>query len=143
MNNSLLKSENTVNLLLIFNAIILLIGYSTLNLYGLILIILGGYIYFHNRHLMGSHWSVRVEAKKKLVTAGLFKYIRHPLYLGCLIAAAGLTLLTMNWMLLIVTIFLDLPFLYFRARIEEEILSKELKGYKEYMNKTGMFLPKL
>jgi protein-S-isoprenylcysteine O-methyltransferase Ste14 len=49
----------------------------------------------------------------------------------------------MNWMLLIVTIFLDLPFLYFRARIEEEILSKELKGYKEYMNKTGMFLPKL
>lgn len=92
---------------------------------------------------MGKQWTVRIEAKKKLVTAGMFKHVRHPLYLGCLIAGAGFALLTMNWQLLLVQAFLDLPFLYFRARIEEEILSKELRGYKEYMKKTGMFLPKL
>lgn len=143
MIDEFIKSTKSVSLLILFNALILVIGFNYFNIYGLPLVIFGGFIYFYNRHVMGKTWSVKVEAKKNLVTAGLFKHVRHPLYLGMLIVSLGAAFTLMNPLLLLATIFINLPFTYKRAIIEEDLLSKSLKGYKEYMRKTKMFFPKL
>jgi protein-S-isoprenylcysteine O-methyltransferase Ste14 len=53
----------------------------------------------------------------------------------------GGIIVSYNIYLAIVFILVDVPFVYFRSRYEEKILSKSLKGYKEYMLKTWMLIP--
>lgn len=113
------------------------------NFLGTPLIIIGLIIYFYNKHLMGKTWSIKIEKKNKIINKGLFKYIRHPLYLGVLIGLIGGAITTNSLLLLALIIFTYVPFIYKRALIEEELLSKELTGYKEYIKKTGRFLPKI
>lgn len=137
-----IKSRYSMIILLV-NFVILLLGAGELNFYGLPLVILGAYIYLHNKRVMGKTWSIKVEEKKRLITEGLFKYVRHPLYLGAMIGCLGLIISLSNLLLLFVFIFLDVPVVYARALIEEEVLLKELKGYKEYFQKTAMFLPRV
>ena len=141
--NEFIKSPVSALLIIILNIIVFLLGNGRYNLYGLTLVMLGGYIYLYNRRVMGAVWTVRVEKKNKLITKGLFKYVRHPLYLGMLIVGVGGVIISLNLWLLVIFIFIDVPYTYARARLEEEILSKNLKGYKSYMKQTGMFLPKI
>lgn len=143
MIDEFIKKPESVMLILSINAFVLGLSTGTVNPYGIPLIILGGYIYFYNRHVMGKTWSIKVETKKELITKGLFKHVRHPLYLGCLTASLGLVISTLSILQLIIFILLNLPYTIKRALLEEEILIKTLKGYKVYMKKTKMFIPRI
>ena len=114
-----------------------------INYYGLIILVIGGLIYFYNRHIMGKSWTVEVRPKNKLIKTGFFKYIRHPLYLGCILSGYGVSLTLNSIIAFVVNTIITVPFLYYRAKIEEEFLVKKFKDYKNYMKSTGMFLPKL
>ncbi|MBD3312123.1 DUF1295 domain-containing protein [archaeon] len=138
-----IKSPVSAFLLIGLNVIIITLGAEGFNLYGLPLIAAGGFIYFYNRRLMGDAWTVRVKEKDRLVTKGLFKYVRHPLYLGLLVLTVGLVISFVNKWLLLFLVFIDVPYLYDRALIEEELLLKCLKGYKDYLRRTERFLPKI
>lgn len=138
-----IKSPVSAFLLIGLNVILITLGAEGFNLYGLPLIVAGGFIYFYNRRLMGDAWTVRVEEKDKLVTKGLFKYVRHPLYLGLLMLIMGLIISFINKWLLVFLVFVDMPYLHARALIEEELLLKCLKGYRDYLDRTERFLPKV
>ncbi|MBN1923971.1 MAG: isoprenylcysteine carboxylmethyltransferase family protein [Nanoarchaeota archaeon] len=129
--------------LLIGFAVILLIlsTMRDLRLEFFIIVVVGELIYGYNLYVMKSAWSIKIKSTK-LVDSGFFKYVRHPMYLGLMIAYYGLCLTFMSWIGLIATTVIILPFFYYRAKLEEELLIKKMKGYKEYMKKTGMFLPK-
>ncbi len=131
--------------LVIINAIFYLVDWQSKNTISLIIgafiASFGLFTYVYNWLVMGKVWTIAVEKKNKLVKKGFFKYIRHPLYLGCLIMCLGGIIVSYNIYLAIVFILVDVPFVYFRSRYEEKILSKSLKGYKEYMLKTWMLIP--
>jgi len=143
MIDSFIKSKYSPIIIVSLNLLLFVIRIDKFNLYGLPLIIAGLIIYFYNKHIMGRTWSIKVEKKDKIITKGLFKHIRHPLYLGILIGLIGGAVSTNNFYMLFLITFTYLPFIYKRTIIEEELLSKELSGYKEYMTHTGRFLPKL
>jgi protein-S-isoprenylcysteine O-methyltransferase Ste14 len=130
-------------LVIALNLVIIFLGLNNVNPYGLVLIIPGLIIYFYNLHLMGDHWSLKVEIKDKLVKKGSFKYVRHPLYLGLCIACVGLLISMFSMLLLFTFVFVNVPFMYARALNEESLLKKDLPGYRKYMSQTGMFLPRV
>jgi protein-S-isoprenylcysteine O-methyltransferase Ste14 len=79
---------------------------------------------------------------RELITKGIFKYIRHPLYLGYFIFFLGITFSRFHWY----TVVMYIVFIigqYYRAKIEEKKLSKAFDDYAVYKKKTGMFFPKL
>ena len=85
---------------LIIGLLAIIISMGTMggiNIYGIIIVVIGEVIYGYNNFKMGNIWTVTVESKPKLIKDGLFKYIRHPLYLGALIAAYGLSITFMSW----------------------------------------------
>lgn len=125
-----------------FNLLIAFVSFKGFNIYGLILLVVGECIYGFHNFLMGNMWSANVEPKKKLIKTGWFKFIRHPLYFGAAVASLGLAFLLMSFYALVYTLIVVFPYVYIRARREEKLLSKTLKGYKEYMKTTGMFFPK-
>ena len=76
----------------------------------------------------------------ELVTAGPYKYIRHPIYSGILLAVIGSVLGSGEYWLL----FFILAGLYFvySAVVEEKLMTKQFpKVYPSYKNKTKMLIP--
>ncbi|SOJ54284.1 hypothetical protein MSIMFB_01783 [Mycobacterium simulans] len=75
--------------------------------------------------------TVRVEAGQKLASDGLYKLVRHPMYLGNVVLMTGIPLaLGSYWALLILVP--GVLVLVFRILDEEKLLTEELAGYREY-----------
>ena len=81
------------------------------------------------------------ENTSVLVKKGLYKFIRHPLYLSLFFLGTGVMLKDMQATQLIAG-FINLIAVYITARIEEgEMISRFGDDYREYMKETKMFIP--
>jgi protein-S-isoprenylcysteine O-methyltransferase Ste14 len=75
--------------------------------------------------------AVTVEADQTLVSGGVYKFVRHPMYVGSVIMMVGIPLaLGSYWGLLLVIP--GVVILVFRILDEEKMLTQELAGYSEY-----------
>jgi protein-S-isoprenylcysteine O-methyltransferase Ste14 len=78
--------------------------------------------------------NVRVESGQQLSSTGWYGFVRHPMYFGNVVLMVGIPLaLGSYWGLLIVVACLAV--LAFRINDEEELLTQQLAGYREYMQK--------
>ena len=81
------------------------------------------------------------ENTSQLVTTGLYKYIRHPLYLSLFIFGTGVMFKRPGTLQLILGVVNTIA-LWFTARVEEkEMIRKFGAEYKDYMKETKMFIP--
>lgn len=100
--------------------------------------------------MIGAAWQIRwaltasplPNARTELVDRGWFGRVRHPIYTGLLLFAAGLTLarasvLAMGSFAALVVL------LQVKARFEEAALARRFPGYEAYMARTGRLIPKL
>lgn len=75
--------------------------------------------------------TVTVEAGQSLVSGGLYKFVRHPMYVGNVIMMIGIPLaLGSYWGLLFIVP--GVVVLALRIFDEEKLLMHELPGYREY-----------
>jgi protein-S-isoprenylcysteine O-methyltransferase Ste14 len=80
---------------------------------------------------------------EKIVSSGIYLFIRHPQYLGGLFAHIGISFLFSAWYSLLFTPLIVI-IIYLISRKEEDELIREFgKEYRDYKKKVGMFLPKL
>lgn len=89
--------------------------------------------------------SVEVREKHELVTRGPYSHIRHPLYTSIILMTLAPALLLFH-IVLIIGFLGCLCIVYRRAVLEEELLASEDgfgQAYRDYLQKTGRFLPKL
>jgi protein-S-isoprenylcysteine O-methyltransferase Ste14 len=77
-----------------------------------------------------------------LIETGLYKFIRHPGYLGQLIFFCGISLSLSNWISVVcMTVATTLGYSY-RIIVEEKFLLKQFgEEYKEYQKRTWRLLP--
>jgi protein-S-isoprenylcysteine O-methyltransferase Ste14 len=93
-------------------------------------------------------WSVRtlstslsiVPQARQLIARGPYRVVRHPLYLGEIVAVAGMSLHG-GWRVAVVFTVLEAGLQAFRASREERLLSAQLPGYREYAAGTRRLLP--
>jgi protein-S-isoprenylcysteine O-methyltransferase Ste14 len=79
---------------------------------------------------------------EEVVTSGVYSLVRHPQYLGGLLAHVGISFLLSAWLSLLFTP-LVVVLLYVVSRKEEEELVKEFgKEYEDYKKKVSMFMPR-
>jgi len=84
----------------------------------------------------------QLYADHRLVTAGPFRLMRHPMYLGGMLAEVGAFLLYRTWGTLFILI--NTPLLPIRARREEEALAAEFgEQWTEYARRVPMLLPRI
>ena len=117
---------------------------------GFLLLVVGGFIRMKARlylkrkagfNSLSGTAQLRILKKHQLVTDGLYKYIRHPLYLGEILRNLGVVILFSSvYGILIVT--LSSIFLLFRIQIEEKMLIVVFgEEYKEYARNTKKIIP--
>lgn len=79
---------------------------------------------------------------RKLVSKGLYRYVRHPLYMAYFVAYFGQAFIFNEWLYwLTFVIFVVSQTL--RARAEERVLLRVFPLYGKYKKQTGMFTPRL
>jgi protein-S-isoprenylcysteine O-methyltransferase Ste14 len=87
--------------------------------------------------------TVVVRSNATLTTHGPYRWVRHPFYVTAAIVMAAATLLSANWMIGLGSL-LVLTLLTIRTPKEEEMLEERFgQQYRDYMQRTGRFFPKL
>ena len=79
-------------------------------------------------------------ARGQLVTGGLYRYVRHPIYTGVLLVVAGLTLRSGSFVTLAVAA-VTVVFFDRKARWEEAQLRERYPDYADYAAHTRRFVP--
>ena len=78
--------------------------------------------------------TVRIEKGQKVISTGPYSIIRHPMYFGVLFLYLA-TPIALGSYVALLPFLLFIPILVFRILNEEEVLRRELPGYKEYCKK--------
>jgi len=108
--------------------------------FGLLVMAIGEVITVAGMWHLRSSFSIFTEARA-LVRTGLYKYMRHPLYLGEVISVWGYVILLPNTLTVFsATLFTVLQII--RAKEEEKKLSGVHPQYHEYRQSTGFLTPK-
>src|SRR4029079_13916373 len=94
---------------------------------------------------MGKDWrmDVSVERKQPLITDGLFRYVRHPIYaFQVLLMLCTLVVLPNVPMLIVATV--HIAIMNYKARTEEQhLLRTHGDDYARYIARTGRFFPRI
>jgi protein-S-isoprenylcysteine O-methyltransferase Ste14 len=78
---------------------------------------------------------IEVEQGQQVISSGPYALVRHPMYLAMILMMTATPLALGSYWAFIPSLGL-IPLLAARATNEEELLGNELKGYREYMQKT-------
>ena len=79
----------------------------------------------------------------KLVTNGIYRYIRHPLYTFGSSMFVSFGMMADNWFIAALGIFTFILMAIRTPKEEANLIEKFGGEYREYMKRTGRFLPKL
>lgn len=101
---------------------------------------------------LGMHWAeasldkqfsvyVTLQEDHKLVTDGLYRYLRHPRYLGIVTFTTGISLVFRSWLALLLVAALTLALMW-RIRGEEALLHQEFGAdWEAYSQRSWRLVP--
>lgn len=111
------------------------------------IIMIGFLLLFHASHRqLGKNWSVTLEIRDshKLVTDGLYRYVRHPMYSSFWLWAIAQAFLIPNFVAGLAGV-VGVGLLYFHRVGHEEAMMRETFGeaYDAYAARTGRVIPRI
>ncbi len=87
--------------------------------------------------------TVVTRANHTLVTSGPYRWVRHPFYVAFALAVTANAVVTANWFLALTGV-VSVVLIAIRTRTEEEKLVERFgDAYRNYMQRTGRFIPRL
>lgn len=114
-----------------------------LNAAGAALIVGSGVLAYVANRTLGAAFSPYVDARaadKRIVTAGIYGRIRHPLYTAGFMLTAGAALMlccVVSWFFTL----LCWAAVVVRTLREEHLLKRNMDGYVDYMRRTKRYIP--
>jgi protein-S-isoprenylcysteine O-methyltransferase Ste14 len=95
---------------------------------------------------LGVNWSPKLVIMdgQSLVTKGIYKYIRHPMYAAHWLWGIAQPLLLHNWIAGLTLMLSFIPLYFQRVSKEEKMLLEEFGDeYIQYMKSTGRIIPRI
>jgi protein-S-isoprenylcysteine O-methyltransferase Ste14 len=112
-----------------------------------VFILLCSLLIFWRAHTdLEANWSPSLELYEghTLITNGIYRYIRHPMYASQLVWAIAQILLIQNWIAGPGSLIFFIPFYILRSKAEEQMMLEKFGDqYREYKTVTGGILPRL
>ena len=116
-------------------------------LVALALLALGGVMYawcVREFAVFGRGTPAPIDAPKKLVVRGLYRYLRNPIYVGVLTALVGWAVMFRGANLLVYAVCVGICFHLFVVLYEEPHLRRQFGAdYRDYCEKVGRWLPRV
>ena len=95
---------------------------------------------------LGRNWRVTTELREghRLVTSGVFRHIRHPMYSAHGLWGIAQALLIHNWIAGLASLVILFPMYLLRVKREEDMMLEKFgEEYLIYMNWTGRIIPRI
>ena len=109
------------------------------NSLGIIILVISGFCSYTGLKIVFHE----VRDTPSVIRKGIFRFVRHPIYLSEVLLYLGLFMVSMSLASLFILIVASI-FLYFLSRHEEKLLLERFgKDYEDYMREVGMWLPRL
>ena len=104
----------------------------------------GLWIFYRSHADLGTNWSVTLELRERhrLVTHGIYRWVRHPMYLALLLIATGQALALPNWLVGPSYLVAMLLLVALRLGPEERMMREQFgKDYEAYAATTKRLVP--
>lgn len=111
---------------------------------GFVIFILNAILRYHAITTLGKYYNPRVAIYQEhsLITTGIYKKIRHPMYLSALLNVTAIAFIFNSWGTLVIMLFAVLPAVIYRINIEEEFLLNHLGNeYRQYLEQSKKMIP--
>jgi protein-S-isoprenylcysteine O-methyltransferase Ste14 len=109
------------------------------------LCLLVGLRLFHRSHAdLGTNWSITLDVREghRLVTGGVYRRVRHPMYSALLLHSIGQALVLPNWIAGPSYLVAMALIVAFRLGPEERMMLEEFgEGYEAYRSRTKRLVP--
>ena len=111
---------------------------------GLLMFIVCSWLQVFSYKSLGNSYAQDVVVMKehKLITTGIYKFIRHPQYLFQLLSDLGAGLALLSYLVVPLVILLEIPLFIMRAVLEDKLLKKHFADeYPAYKKRSGFMIP--
>ncbi|WP_339736361.1 isoprenylcysteine carboxylmethyltransferase family protein [uncultured Gimesia sp.] len=119
------------------------ISYSGLGNGWFIVMIISNIFLITGIWLVMTGWERVYKSQGELVTDGVYKYVRHPQYTGIFIITLGFMIQWPTLTTLILWPFVIAMYVRLAKQEEQDVLQEFPQEYREYMQRTPMFFPRL
>ena len=113
-------------------------------IFGVLMMLVALWLFWRSHHDLGSNWSASLKLREghKLVTVGVYRDVRHPMYLSFLLLGLAQFLLLSNWFAGLAGLVSALLLFALRFAREEQMMA-ELFGdeYRAYTARTKRIIP--
>ena len=113
---------------------------------GVVILAAAAGVWWLTHQARGRNWTPTLGLRENhiLVTDGIFKYIRHPMYAAHLLWAIAQPLILTNWIAGFCFLIPQIAQYWLRIGSEEEMMLEHFGiEYRDYMKNTGRFFPKI
>jgi protein-S-isoprenylcysteine O-methyltransferase Ste14 len=113
---------------------------------GVMCFVIGLWLFYWSHADLGANWSITLEVREqhRLITTGVYRRIRHPMYSALVLYSVGQALVVPNWVagpsnLIALSVVLAL-----RVRAEEQMMVQEFGDeYAAYTARTKRLVPRV
>lgn len=84
-----------------------------------------------------------IQARQTLIISGPYHWVRHPMYTTFFTISATVALVAANWIIIIMCLLFGILLPSVIQTEEQTLLEKFGDEYRDYMQRTGRFLPRL
>ena len=113
---------------------------------GIAVMLIADWIFWRSHHDLGGNWSPKLDIRQDhtLITNGLYRKIRHPMYLGFWLLVIAQAMILPNWLAGFAGLLTFAPLYVYRVPKEEQMMQEQFGGaYDDYVRSTGRLFPLL
>jgi protein-S-isoprenylcysteine O-methyltransferase Ste14 len=111
---------------------------------GIILAASGLWLFRRSHIELGTNWSISLELREghQLVTSGLYRHVRHPMYTSIFLYALGQALVVPNWIVGPANLVAFFVLFAVRVQSEEQMMADKFGDqYRNYLARTKRLIP--
>ena len=113
---------------------------------GVVCLVVGLWLFYRSHADLGTNWSITLEVRDqhRLITKGVYRRIRHPMYSALVLYSAGQALVIPNWVAGPSNVVAFAVLVVLRVHAEEKMMTDEFGDeYTAYATRTKRFVPGL
>ena len=113
---------------------------------GVVCLVVGLWLFYRSHADLGTNWSITLQVREhhRLITHGVYRHVRHPMYVALLLYSVGQALVLPNWVAGPSYLITFGILFVFRVRAEEKMMLDEFGDeYAAYMAQTKRLVPGL